>query len=29
MLFLGNLIAQLMLAMILGICLRAFGEHAS
>ncbi len=29
MLFLGNLIAQLMLAMILGICLRAFGERAS
>ncbi len=29
MLFLGNLIAQLMLAMILGICLRAFGEHTS
>lgn len=29
MLFLGNLTAQLMLAMILGICLRAFGERAS
>ena len=29
MLFLGNLVAQLMLAMILGISLRAFGEHAS
>ena len=29
MLFLGNLVAQLMLAMILGICLRAFGEKAS
>ena len=29
MLFLGNLVAQLMLAMILGICLRAFGERAS
>jgi uncharacterized membrane protein YbhN (UPF0104 family) len=29
MLFLGNLIAQLMLAMILGMSLRAFGEHAS
>ena len=29
MLFLGNLVAQLMLAMILGICLRAFGESAS
>ena len=29
MLFLGNLVAQLMLAMILGICLRAFGEHTS
>ena len=27
MLFLGNLIAQLMLAMILGVCLRAFGER--
>jgi uncharacterized protein (TIRG00374 family) len=29
MLFLGNLVAQLMLAMILGICLRAFGQSAS
>ena len=29
MLFLGNLTAQLMLAMILGVCLRAFGERAS
>lgn len=29
MLFLGNLIAQLMLAIILGVSLRAFGEHAS
>jgi len=29
MLFLGNLVAQLMLAMILGICLRAFGDSAS
>ena len=29
MLVLGNLVAQLMLAMILGICLRAFGESAS
>jgi uncharacterized membrane protein YbhN (UPF0104 family) len=29
MLFLGNLIAQLMLAMILAVSLRAFGEHAS
>jgi uncharacterized protein (TIRG00374 family) len=29
MLFLGNLIAQLMLAMILGICLRAFGQSTS
>ena len=29
MLFLGNLVAQLILAMILGICLRAFGESAS
>ncbi len=29
MLFLGNLVAQLMLATILGICLRAFGESAS
>jgi uncharacterized protein (TIRG00374 family) len=29
MLFLGNLVAQLILAMILGICLRAFGENAS
>ena len=29
MLFLGNLTAQLMLAIILGICLRAFGEHAT
>jgi uncharacterized protein (TIRG00374 family) len=29
MLFLGNLTAQLMLAVILGICLRAFGERAS
>ena len=29
MLFLGNVVAQLMLAMILGICLRAFGESAS
>jgi uncharacterized protein (TIRG00374 family) len=29
MLFLGNLTAQLMLAMVLGICLRAFGESAS
>ena len=29
MLFLGNLVAQLMLAMILGICLRAFGESTS
>jgi uncharacterized protein (TIRG00374 family) len=26
--FLGNLVGQLMLAMILGLCLRAFGEHA-
>jgi uncharacterized protein (TIRG00374 family) len=29
MLFVGNLVAQLMLAIILGICLRAFGESAS
>jgi uncharacterized protein (TIRG00374 family) len=29
MLFLGNLVAQLMLAMVLGLSLRAFGEHAS
>jgi uncharacterized membrane protein YbhN (UPF0104 family)/tRNA A-37 threonylcarbamoyl transferase component Bud32 len=29
MLFLGNLVAQLMLAAILGLSLRAFGEHAS
>jgi uncharacterized protein (TIRG00374 family) len=29
MLFLGNLVAQLMLAMILGICLRAFGQSTS
>jgi uncharacterized protein (TIRG00374 family) len=29
MLFLGNLVAQLMLAMILGLSLRAFGEQAS
>jgi len=29
MLFLGNLTAQLMLAIVLGLCLRAFGESAS
>jgi uncharacterized protein (TIRG00374 family) len=29
MLFLGNFVAQMMLAMILGICLRAFGESES
>ena len=29
MLFLGNLAAQMMLAMILGLCLRAFGQSAS
>jgi uncharacterized protein (TIRG00374 family) len=29
MLFLGNLTAQLMLAIILGLCLRAFGQKAS
>ncbi len=29
MLFLGNFVAQMMLAMILGICLRAFGESTS
>ena len=29
MLFLGNFVAQMMLAMILGICLRAFGESVS
>jgi uncharacterized protein (TIRG00374 family) len=29
MLFTGNLVAQVMLAIILGVCLRAFGEHAS